>query len=733
MSRSSTCIVPALLAAVVAVILSGCSDNAEPVSQVSALPDSVTETEIAVEVSENNPFFAEWETPFGIPPFDAIREEHYRPAFLKGIEEKRADIDAIRNNPEPATFENTLEALELAGPLLERVNRVFSNINATDTDDYLQQLDVEMSPLLTRENDAIYLDDAIFQRVNEVYGQREALGLDEQQARLLELTRREFLQRGAALDEAAKSRMMDINARLAELGTRFSQNLLKETNNFELVIGNEGDLSGLPTSQIGSARVKAEAKGRPDAWIFGLDRATYEAFMTFADNRDLRRQMFEGYRARGGQGGANDNREILAETARLRAERAELLGYANHAEYQLEYRMAKTPQTAENFLLEVWEPGLAKARQELAEMQAIVEEEGSDFLIEGWDWWYYAEKLRQKKYAIDEDEVKPFFELTNVRDGAFYVANRLFGVTIKPLTGVPVWNPVVEPFAVYGPEGEFLGVFMTDYYARESKRGGAWMSSYRHTSDIQGNSIRPIITNNLNLNVPEEGEPTLLNFTQVETLFHEFGHALHGLLTQARYPTFAGTSGSPRDYTEFPSQFMEHYAAQPEVLAVYAKHAETGEVIPPELVEKVSAAAKHNQGFKTTEFIAASLLDLNWHGLSSDQAAAVENPDQFEQGVLAAYGTPDEIGPRYRSPYFAHIFAGGYSAGYYVYLWSEILDADGFTAFQETGDIFDPVLAQRLKENIYEAGGLHDADIQYRRFRGQDPSIEPLLNIRGLN
>lgn len=733
MFRSSARIMATLLAFGAAVFFSGCSDNREPVSEMSSHSETGTGTETSVANDTANPFFIEWDTPFGIPPFDKIRNEHYRPAFLAGIDQQRADIDSIRHHPEPATFENTLEALELAGPLLERVNRVFSNITGTDTNEYLQQLDVEMSPLLTRETDAIYLDDAIFSRVNAVYEQRESLDLEEQQARLLELTHREFLQRGAALDSDSKNRMKDINARISELNTLFSQNLLKETNSFELVIEDESDLSGLPQSLIGSARVKAKAKDRPDAWTFGLDRATYEAFMTFADNRDLRRRMFDGYRARGGQGGSNDNREILAETARLRAERAELLGYDNHAQYQLENRMAKTPETAENFLLEVWKPGLARAQQELEEMQVIVDEEGNDFVIEGWDWWYYAEKLRQKKYAIDEDEVKPYFELTHVRDGAFYVANQLFGVRFEPLTDVPVWNPVVQPFAVYGPDDEFLGVFMADYYARDSKRGGAWMSSYRQTSDIQGQKVRPIVTNNLNLSIPEQGEPTLLNFTQVETLFHEFGHALHGLLTTARYPRFAGTSGSPRDYTEFPSQFMEHYAAQPEVLAVYARHAESGAIIPPELVEKVQAATKHNQGFKTTEFIAASLLDLNWHSLAANQAAAVEDPGQFEADVLEAYGLPDEIGPRYRSTYFSHIFAGGYSAGYYVYLWSEILDADGFTAFKDTGNIFDPVLAQRLKENVYQAGGLRDADVLYRQFRGQDPSIEPLLEIRGLN
>ena len=443
--------------------------------------------------------------------------------------------------------------------------------------------------------------------------------------------------------------------------------------------------------------------------------------------------MFDGYRSRGGQGGDNDNRDVLSETAQLRAERAELLGYASHSEYQLETRMAKTPENAESFLLEVWKPGLERTRIELAEMQKIVEEEGHEFIIEGWDWWYYAEKLRQKKYAMDESEVKPYFELQNVRKGLFHVASKLFGVTFKALEDVPLWNPVVQPYAVYGSEGEFLGIYMTDYYARDSKRGGAWMSTYRDTSNIQGVNTRPIVTNNLNLSIPAEGEPTLLNFSQVETMFHEFGHGLHGLMTTVRYPRFAGTSGSPRDFVEFPSQFMEHYASEPEVLAVYAKHAETGEVIPLELVDKIRASSKHNQGFQTTEFIAASLLDLNWHKLSAKQAAAVEDTKQFEDDVLASYGNPTEIGPRYRSPYFSHIFAGGYSAGYYAYLWSEILDADGFTAFKEAGNIFDPELALRLKENVYQAGGRRDADVLYRDFRGEDPSIEPLLQIRGLN
>jgi peptidyl-dipeptidase Dcp len=723
-----------LLAVSLAAALMACSEKAE-VPSAAGITDASEEVvmEEVVMIDEANPLFAEWDTPYGIPPFDAIRDEHYKPAFEAGIAAQRIDVAVIRDNPESPTFENTIEALQLAGELLTRTNNVFSNITNTDTNDALLELEVEIAPILTGETDAIYLDPKIFERVDAVFQARETLGLDEQAMRLTELTHRDFMRRGAALDDTAKTRMKEINARISELNTIFSQNLLKETKSFELVITDEADLSGLAPSMIGSARVKADSKGKPDAWVFGLDRGTYESFMTYSDNRGLRAQMYTAYISRGGQGGENDNRDVLGEVATLRAERAVLLGYPNHAAYQLETRMAKTPEKAESFLLEVWKPGLVRAEEELAEMQVIVQEEGHDFIIEGHDWWYYSEKLRIKKYAIDEAEVKPYFELGNVREGAFHVANKLFGVTFKPLEDVPVWNEVVQPYTVYDSDGEFLGVFMLDYYARDSKRGGAWMSTYRQTSNIQGQNIRPIVTNNLNIAVPAEGEDTLLSYDQVETLFHEFGHGLHGLLTQVRYPRFAGTSGSPRDYTEFPAQFMEHYASQPQVLEVYAKHAETGEVIPQELVNKIRAASTHNQGFKTTEYIAASLLDLNWHNKTPNEAAALEDVTKFENDTLLAYGKPGEIESRYRSPYFSHIFASGYSAGYYAYLWSEILDADGFTAFKEAGDIYDPELAARLKKNVYQSGGLRDADELYRDFRGKDPSIEPLLEIRGLN
>ena len=726
-----------LLAAGLAIAIVGCSEKAEEAADTGMTATDETVVEAPVEVADtapvaDNPFLAEWDTPYGIPPFDSIEDGHYRPAFDQGVEELKADIAAIRDNAEEPTFENTFEALELAGPLLSKVMGTFGNISNTDTNDALQELEVEFYPQLTKVRDGIMMDPVLFERVKTVYDTRESLGLDEQEMRLVELYHRDFVRRGAMLDEDTKARVKEINARVSELNTVFGQNLLKQTKSFELLVTDEADLAGLPDNMIGSAKAKAESKGK-EGWIFGLDRGTYEGFMTFADNRELRKQLNAGYISRGAQADEQDTRDVLPEIAQLRAERAQLKGYDNHAAYVLEDNMAKTPEKVESFLAEVWEPGVNKAEQELAEMRQIVQEEGHDFIIEQHDWWYYAEKLRQKKYALDAEVVKPYFEMGNVRDGAFHVANKLFGVTFEPLNDVPVWNPVVQPYAVHDDDGSFLGVFMLDYYARDSKRGGAWMSTYRDSSNVQGKVVRPIVTNNLNVAVPAEGEPTLLTYDQVETLFHEFGHGLHGLLTQARYERFSGTSGTPRDFIEFPSQFMEHYASRPEVLAVYAKHAETGEVIPQELVDKIRAASTHNQGFMTTEYIAASKLDMSWHTMAPNDAASVEDATKFEDEALAAYGKPGEIQSRYRSPYFSHIFAGGYSSGYYAYLWSEILDADGFTAFKETGDIFDPELAARLKENVYQAGGSKDADELYRAFRGQDPEIGPLLEIRGLD
>ena len=720
----------ALLAAT--FVFAACSEQ-----QSTKVESSSTEADIETqaETIQANPLFEEWNTPFEIPPFDKVEDDHYMPAVEDAVKKLRAEVEVITNNPDAATFENTIVALEKTGGELSRIIRLFSNITGTDTNDNLKALQVKIYPMLTREQDAISLNQDLFKRVAAVYDSRESLELDQHDARLLELTHRDFIRQGASLDEKSKERLKVVNEEISKLTTNFAQNLLSETKSFEMVVTDEKDLAGLSQEMINAAKAKASSKEKSDAWVFGLDRATYEGFMTASENRDLRKVMFDGYRARGLNGNDADNSELVVKIAKLRAERARLLGYKNHAHYQLETRMAKTPETTEEFLLKVWKPGLDRANKDQSEMQAIAKEEGHDFELAGHDWWHYAEKLRAKKYAFDESQVKPYFELSNVMSGAFYVAEKLFGLSFKELKDTPKWHPKVRVYDVSGANGQHIGVFMIDFYSRDSKRGGAWMSSFRLASDIGSNSIRPIITNNLNITPPAEGDATLLSFDQVNTLFHEFGHGLHGLMTLARYERYAGTSGSPRDFTEFPAQFLEHYASAPEVLSVYAKHYQTGEVIPAELLKKLQAARTHNEGFKTTEFIAASLLDLAWHNLDEEALNEIGDMVEFESKVLKNYGLLDEIGPRYRSTYFAHIFSSpnGYSAGYYAYLWSEILDADGFTAFRETGDIFDKTLAKRLAENVYQAGGREPADELYRKFRLKDPTIEPLLKVRGLN
>ncbi|HBH44887.1 MAG: peptidyl-dipeptidase [Hyphomonas sp.] len=713
-------------AAALALVVTACGEkpdaaNAEAAAEAPAEEANLPEISVSDAELEGNPFRQEWDTPYGVPPFAEIEDAHYMPATKKAILELRADIDAIVSNPEEPDFENTIVALDTAGASLNRVLGVFSNITNTDTNDTLSELEAEIWPMLTRETDAISFNDALFTRVKAVYDQRDRLGLDEQDARLLELTHREFVRNGAALSPEVKAEVAAINEELSGLTTKFGRNLLLSTKAFKIEITDEAELAGLSDDFKSALKVDGE-----DKWILTVDRSVYETFMTQSENRELREKMFDGYRLRASEG-EYDNGPLAIKIAQLRAKRAELMGYKSHAHYQLEPRMAKTPKGAEEFLLKVWEPGLERAKEERAAMQEMV---GDEFQIAGHDWWHYAEKVRQDLYAFDDNALKPYFELGAVRQGAFDVASRLFDITLEPVE-VDGWNPVVTAYDVKDANtGEHLGLFMMDMYARDSKRGGAWMSSYRNTSNINGDNIRPIITNNLNLITPAEGEPTLMRFDEVETLFHEFGHGLHGLLTQIRYSTFSGVDG-PRDYTEFPAQILEHWAGAPEVLAEYANHYETGEPIPMELIDKMNAAATFNQGFKTTEFIAASLLDLRWHMLTSEEAAEITDAREFERKVLEEYGLLPEIEPRYRSQYFSHIFAGGYSAGYYAYLWSEILDADGFTAFRETGDIYDPELAARLKKWVYEAGGLREADELYRNFRGSDPTIEPLLKLRG--
>lgn len=688
-------------------------------------PDEKAPAAVAADITVSdaelagNPFRKTWDTPYGVPPFAQISNSDYLPAVKKAVLELRQEISSIIANPEPANFNNTIIALELAGESLNKVSYTFRNITGTDTDDELRALETQIYPLLTREFDAIRLNPQLYQRVKAIYDTRSTLDLDEQEARLLELTHRGFVRAGAAFAPAVKEKIAAINEQISELTTRFAQNLLLETKAFKLVLKTDEEIAGL-SDDFKAAIYDADQQ----AWVVGLNRSAYESFMVQSTNRELRERLFNGYRLRA-TSGERDNGPVAIKIAQLRADRAALMGYPSHAHYVLEYNMAETPDGAEDFLLRVWRPGLAQAKQERADMQEMM----GATQFAAWDWWHQAEKLRLQRYDLDESLTKPYFKLENVQQGAFAMANRLFGLSFTK-TDVVGWNPVTVSFDVKDRDGAHLGLFMTDMYARDSKRGGAWMSSYRGTSNINGERIRPLITNNMNLPQPPSGEPTLMRFSDVETLFHEFGHGLHGLMTQIDYPTFSGVDG-PRDYTEFPAQILEHWVSQPEMLEIYATHYQTGKVIPAELVEKIRLAKNHNQGFYTTEYVAASLLDLAWHSLTSAEAAAITDARAFEKQVLEGYGLIPEIEPRYRSQYFSHIFAGGYAAGYYAYLWSEILDADGFDAFRQAEDIWDPELAGRLQRWIYEAGGLKPAGELYRNFRGQDPSIEPLLEGRG--
>jgi len=699
-----------------------------PICVSAQLADEAKDSRVDAET--HNPLLMAWDTPFGIPPFHLIEDAHFGPALDAGFAAQRDNIIAILSDARPPDFYNTILALERSRAQLNRTWKVFSNITGTDTNEALDALELEMNPRYARERDAIYLNPDLFARVNAVHAALDDLDLDQEQRRLVELTHRDFVRAGANLPDADRERLKEINSRLAGLSARFGQNLRAETKAFELVLTDETDLAGLPPDVLAAARQAANSRGHENAWVFGLDLSSFEAFMTYADNRELRRRMFDGYRHRGAQDNAFDNRAILMEMARLRAKRARLMGYETHADYQLAVNMAKTRERAESFLLEVWRPGLQRAGGELSDMQVQAAGDGvRDF--QGWDWWYYAQRVRELRFSLDDEVLKPYFELGQVRDGAFYTANRLFGITFHPLTDVPVWNADVQAFDVRDADGRHLAVFMADYYTRDSKSGGAWMNTYRNASDIYS-PVRPIVTNNLNLIKPGQGEPTLLSFDEAETLFHEFGHALQGILTNVRFERFSGTSGLPTDYVELCSQVLEHWAREPEVLEIYARHYQTGEPIPEELIKKISASSTFNQGFITTEYIAASLLDLAWHTLTEEEAAGIVDARAFEVEALEQHGLLPVIEPRYRSPYFAHIFSGGYSAGYYAYLWAETLDADAFTAFKDSGDIFDPELASRFKEYIFAAGGREEPEVLYRKFRGSDPDIEPLLKIRGL-
>lgn len=677
--------------------------------------------------SEMNPFLTNYNTPFNVPPFEKIRNEHFLPAIKAGIEKQKSEIAAIVNDTAAASFENTIEALDHSGFLLTEVSSVFYNLQSAHTNDTLQQIAQEAAPLLSEHSDDILLNEGLFLRIKAVFDNRAALNLTKEQEMLLEKTYKRFTRNGALLNKTQKDTLRQINSELSLLSLKFSDNLLAENNAFELLITDEADLEGLPKSVRDAAADAALNAGRESGWLFTLHNPSRVPFLQYAAKRELREKVMKAYINRGNNNNESDNKAITSKMVTLRLQRANLLGYATHADFVLEETMAGTPGVVYDFLNELWVPALANAKKEAAELQKMIDAEGNNFKLESWDWPYYAEKLRQQKFAFDEEELRSYFELNQVLKGMFDVANKLYGLKFNVLKNVPVYHPEAVVYEVTESTGEHTGILYMDFHPRPSKSGGAWMTSFREQFRKDGENIPPVVSMVMNFSRPTGDRPALLNFDEVLTLFHEFGHALHGLLSDVTYLTLSGTNVS-RDFVELPSQIMENWAEHPEVLKSFARHYQTGEPVPDELVEKVKNAGKFNQGFATTEYIAASYLDMDWHTIKTAVNTDVVN---FEKEAMTRIGLIPEIDPRYRTTYFAHAFSWGYSAGYYSYLWAEVLDADAFEAFLEKG-LFDQPTAKALRENILSRGGTEDPMELYLKFRGKAPSKEPMLKSRGL-
>lgn len=671
-----------------------------------------------------NPFFAEWKTPFGVPPFDQIRNDHYLPAIDSAISLAKAEVAAITSNEETPTFANTIVPYDHAGQLLNRVAYVFYSQTSANTNDTLEALQMEIAPKVSAFSDEVLLNEQLFQKIKTVYDNRDSENLNEEEMFLLINLYKSFVRNGALLQGEDRDKLKKLNQELSLLTVRFSQNVLAETNGFRLVIDNEVDLKGLPSNVIASAAEMAKANGMEGKWVFTTQKPSMIPFLQFAENRDLRRKLYNAYLNRGNNGNANDNNKILANIVRLRAERAKLLGYATHADIVLETRMAKTPDNVLSLLNDLLERALPIAKRERDEMQKIIDAEGGNFKLAPHDWWYYAEKLRKAKYDLDENELRPYFSLDNAREGVFAVSNKLYGITFTRIENIPLPHPDAEAFEVKEADGSHIGVLYMDYYPRESKRQGAWCGGYRDHRVIDGKEITPVVTIVGNFTPPAAGKPALLSMDDVLTLFHEFGHGLQALFSENTY----GTTNTAWDIVELPSQIMEHWATQPEVLAMYARHYETGEVIPQELVEKIRNSSYFNTGFDNVEIMAASLLDMAYYSLKAPVSVDVQ---KFEKEIMKKIGLIPEIEPRYRSTYFLHII-DGYDAGYYVYTWAAVLDNDAFEAFNENG-IFDSATATSFRKNILERMGTMDAEQMYINFRGRKPEIEPLLRNRGLN
>ena len=690
---------------------------------------------ILLACTTSNPLLEQPKNEYGIPAFDQVKPEHYLPAFEAAIAEQKAEIDAIVNNPAEPTFDNTIVALDRTGMTLERVAGVFFNVLEADGNDEMNAIAEKVSPMMSELSDGIILNEALFQRVKFVYGMRDQLGLNPEQMRLVTETYKHFADNGANLPEEQKERLKEINQELGLLSLKFGNNVVAETNACQRFVTDEAQLKGLPESAKAAAAEEAEAAGHPGEWLFTPKRTSFTPVLQYCENRDLRKQLLMDYTTRANHDNENDNKSVIVREMELRIEKAQLFGYNNPADYILADCMAKDHKTVDAFLASVWAPSLAAAKREAAALQEMMDAEKMaedphtdiQVLLQPWDWWFYAEKLRKAKYALDEEELKPYFELNNVRKGAFGVAEKLYGIRFEKLENMPVYNPEVEVFKVTEADGTFVGILMTDYFPRSGKRPGAWMNNIvPQYIDAEGVDHRPVIINVGNFNKPTAGNPSLLSMDDVETLFHEFGHALHGLLSKAHYKSLSGTN-TPRDFVELPSQFMENYAYQPEVLKTYAFHYQTGEIIPDSLIEKINKAGTFNQGFVTTELLSASILDMNFHELTTADSLDV---NAFEKQSLEQMGMIDEIIVRYRPTFYNHIFTTGYEAGYYSYTWSAVLDADAFAAFKETGDIFNADAAMRFR-HLLEQGGTRDAHELYLEFRGKEADPQHLLRRKG--
>lgn len=672
----------------------------------------------------DNPFLTEFETPYGTPDFNRIKVEHYEPAFLKGIEQQNQEIKAIVENPEEPTFENTIVALDNSGEILARVSGVFFALTEADTNDELMALEGKIAPMLSEHSDNIFLNQDLYKRVAAVHAQEEAgkITLTTEQHYLLDKYYKEFIRSGAGLDAQKQERLREINKQLSTLTIEFGNHVLADNNDYLLVVDKKEDLAGLPEAVIEGAAHEAKAHGKDGKWVFTLQESSRTPLLQYAQNRELRKNIYQAYTSLGNRGNANDNKDVLKQVLALRLEKAQLMGFSNYAEYQLSDNMAKTPQNALDLLYGLWKYSIKNAEAEAAELQKIMDREGKGEKLEAWDWWYYAEKLRQEKYSLNEDEIKPYFSQEDVFNGLCMVVNKLYGITLTPCDSISVYNKDVKTYIVKDADGSLLGVFYSDYMPRASKRSGAWMSNFREEQE----GVRPLIYNVASFTKPAGDIPSLLTIDEARTMFHEFGHALHGLLTQCKYKGVSGTSVA-RDFVELPSQIMEHWAVAPEVLKMYAKHYKTREAIPDSLIAKIENQALFNQGFMTTELLAAAILDMEMHCLTTMEGFDVL---QFEKQLMDKIGLIPQTAPRYRSTYFNHIM-GGYAAGYYCYLWAERLDTDAFEAFKEHG-LFDQATATSFRKNILEKGGSDDPMKLYVTFRGAEPSIEPLLEARGL-